>query len=123
MRSNLPPIAAVIVVNLRPFFRKTLAFAAVVALLVMRLSTFTDEYFVTPVEDAIFDIAFIAEDSPGEGKAPKVKPKNIFDFVLPPVEVVQTEVALPASPLTPTVCILCLKDVVPSIFIPPETLS
>jgi len=106
------------------FFRKFLALLVIAGLLSLRLSTLTEQVFVEPVEDAIFDVPFIAaEEIPGEGKPVKVKPKRAFDFVL----AVADELTLPGETLplqaNSVVVVLNLKDIHTDIFIPPETVS
>lgn len=102
-----------------------LSLVVIAALLSLRLSSLTDEVFVVPVEDAIFDVAFIAaEEGAAEGKPIKVKPKRAFDIImLAPVEELLRRGASPQLARTFAVAILNLKDIHSEIFIPPETFS
>lgn len=90
----------------------------------MRLSSLTEQMFVIPVEDAIFDVAFIAaENSPAGGKPVKVKPKRAFDLVLAQSMELRLHCGRPLPQTRPTSAILVLKDIRPEIFIPPEIIS
>lgn len=103
---------------------KILSLVVIAALLSLRLSSFTQEAFVVPVEDAIFDVAFIAaEDDPAEGKPIKVKPKRAFDIILASFEELPHHGERPQLTTTVTVAVLNLKDIHSEIFIPPETVS
>jgi hypothetical protein len=105
-------------------FSKLLSLVVIIALFAMRLSFLSEEVFVIPVEDAIFHVAFIAdEDSPSSTKILKVNAKRALDLLLLP----QEEVSQPAEPpqplLKPACCVLILKDIAAEIFIPPEVVS
>lgn len=103
-----------------PLYR-LLALTLIAALLALRLSSFTEQVFVEPVEDAIFDVAFIAaEDGAGSAKPIKVKTKRAMEIVLSPVEVLHQYGDRPQLPKAPRVPQLALKDIRPEIFIPPE---
>jgi hypothetical protein len=104
-----------------PFFR-LLALSMVLLLLAMRLGSFTEEIFVTPVEDAIFDVAFIS-DVDHNFPTKVIKSQRSLDCDLP-----SCELSAPPQPLIPAV----LPEHVPSlfpdenpreIFIPPEGFS
>jgi hypothetical protein len=104
--------------------RKALALFVIVALLSLRLSGLTERVFVVPVEDAIFDVAFITtEESPVEGKPLKVKPKRALEIVLTPVDVVLIRGERPQPWWTAVDIILTLQGLRTEIFIPPETLA
>ena len=106
------------------FLRKLLSLFVIVALVSLRLSTFTEQAFIEPVEDALFDVAFIASDeTPEEGKLLKAKPKRAFDIVLATSQdIVPVVAGLPALPV-PFVAELSLDDILAEIFIPPEAIS
>lgn len=98
-----------------------LAFALVLVLLTVRLGSYTDETFTTPIEDVLFDVAFIAatEDS-SKAKPPIFKPKRAFDFAycgdvgLLPAYVPTVAELIPHSPFRG------FAEVYLDIFVPPE---
>ena len=104
---------------------KILSLVVIAALLSLRLSSFSEVAFVVPVEDAIFDVAFIAaEDGATAGKPIKVKLKRAFDIIM----LVQVEEPFQHGgrlhlTATCSVAVLNLKDIHSEIFIPPETVS
>ena len=64
------------------------AFVMALVLLTVRFGTYSDELFVTPVEDAIFDVAFVVADAEGkQTKPPAIKSKQALDCVLLPDQV------------------------------------
>lgn len=108
-------------VAFHPLSHRLLALTLIVALLALRLSSFTEQVFVEPVEDAIFDVPFIAaEDGAGSAKPIKVKTKRAIEIVLTPAEVLHQYGDWPQLPKAPRVPHLALKDIRPEIFIPPE---
>jgi len=113
-----------VAVRYSSIFRKILSLVVIAALLSLRLSSFTEEQFVTPVEDTLFEIPFIAaEGSTAEGKPLKVKPKRAFDIILDPVEGLDQQGERPHPTTTTAVAVLNLKDIHSEIFIPPEVIS
>lgn len=105
-------------------FLKILSLVVISALLSLRLSSFSEDLFVVPVEDAIFDAAFIAaEDSPTDGKPKKVNSKRGFDIMLFPIEELRHDDEWSQLTRTSVVTVLNLKDIHSKIFIPPETVS
>jgi hypothetical protein len=110
-----------VTVNCRSVFKKILSLVVIIALLSLRLSLLTEEVFVTPVEDAVFDIPFIAaEDGATEGKPPKVKPKRAFDLMLIPAVEPRAHGDTPLTVVRPALALLAPKDILSEIFIPPE---
>jgi len=110
--------------HIKSFFGKTLAFIVIVALISMRLGTWSEDAFAIPVQDAIFHIAFIAADAqPVSTKALKVTAKQCLDFILLPSGPVSPLVQQPQLFLLPAVCSLIVKDISAEIFIPPEGVS
>lgn len=108
--------------GLSHYFRKLLSLTLIFALLALRLSSFSEQAYVEPVEDAIFDVAFIAaEDSAGEGKPIKVKTKRALDLALCSIDALPHHPNRPQPPASPKVPVLILKDIHSEIFIPPES--
>lgn len=106
------------------FLRKILSLVVIAALLSLRLSSLTPEVFVIPVEDAIFEIPFIAaECSSPEGKPSKTKPKRAPDIILAPLAELEQRAGRPQPSPIPVTATLTLKDVHAEIFIPPEAIS
>ena len=113
-----------VIVRRHSFPLKILSLVVIAALLSLRLSSFTEEAFVVPVEDAIFDVAFIAaEDDPAEGKPIKVKPKRAFDIILAAFAELHHHGERPQLMTTFAAAVLDLKDIHTEIFIPPEVVS
>jgi len=102
---------------------KILSLAVIITLLSLRMSTFTEEIFIVPVEDAIFDVAFIAEETSAEAKSFKVKVKKLLEFTLVPPTRGLAGIGLPQNSPTATIPVLVLMDLVADIFIPPESIS
>jgi hypothetical protein len=104
---------------------KVFALVVVAAFFSLRLSTFSTEVFVVPVEDAIFDVAFIADETGGAAKKPlKIKTKRAIDHcTLVPAENFVQPGELPVPHTPPLTIALELKDIRTEIFIPPETCS
>jgi hypothetical protein len=100
--------------------KKILSLLVVVALLSLRLGSLTDEIFATPVEEAIFDCAFIAEENHTEGKSIKVKPKRMFEIVLTSVDAIHPHIETPEPVKRAVVPVLVLQEFPFEIFIPPE---
>ena len=110
--------------RVKAVFYKVLAFSVIVALLSMRLYFLSDEFFVVPVENAIFGVAFIADnDSPTSGSTLKAKHKSCSDIVLIPAEQICYFIPQITVKLISPVTELILRDITAEIFIPPETLS
>lgn len=110
--------------QLQKIASKILALLVIVALLGMRLSTFTADMFITPVEDAIFDTAYIvADDDSCTGKLLKAKTKRGFDILLHPTEELGRQYESPQAIAKPSTSVLQLKGILSEIFIPPEIIS
>jgi len=101
---------------------KYLAALLVVTLLTLRLGSFCDEVFVTPVQDNLFGVTFIAAETDGEGRPPlSLKGAASLVWVVEPVT--EVHVVLLESlfqPSAPQGLQLQLFPV--DIFIPPESL-
>jgi len=99
---------------------KYLAALLVITLLTMRLGSFCDEVFVTPVQDNLFGVTFIAAETDGEGRPPLcLKGAASLLWVVEPVT--ELHIVLqesPSQPSTPQGLQLQLFPV--DIFIPPE---
>ena len=103
---------------------KLLSLVLIAALIGLRLSSFTEEVFVVPVEDALFDVPFIAaDDGTNETKPLKVKPKRVFDITLSPVVELRPRGEQPLPSFPPATTVLNLKEIHFEIFIPPESIS
>lgn len=104
---------------------KIFALVVAAAFLSLRLSTFSTEIFVVPVEDAIFDVAFIADETGGASKKPlKIKTKRAIDHcTLVPAENLAQPTELPGPQTLSLTTALELKDNRAEIFIPPEARS
>jgi hypothetical protein len=104
---------------------KVFALVVVAAFLSLRLATFSTEIFVVPVEDAIFDVAFIADETGGAAKKPlKIKTKRAVDHcTLVPAENFAQPGELTVPHTSPLTAVLELQDIRTEIFIPPETRS
>jgi hypothetical protein len=100
--------------------KKILSLLVVAALLSLRLGSLTDEIFATPVEEAIFDCAFIAEENHTEGKSIKVKAKRMFELILTSVDAIQPHIEIPEPAERAVVPVLLPQDIPFEIFIPPE---
>lgn len=100
---------------------RILAFSMILVLLSVRLGSFGEELFVTPVEDAIFDVAFVSVDDNGpQTKPAAIKYKGTLDCDLP-----QGDISVPGPVsinvvLSPYVPAWSPRDLVSDIFIPPE---
>lgn len=100
---------------------RVMAFSMILVLLTVRLGSLSKDVFVTPVEDAIFDVSFVSTAD----KGPQAKPlfvnlKYVLDCDLP-----QDEVSIPGLfpffvAQTPCVPVFSPHEVVFEIFIPPE---
>ena len=107
----------------RRFVLKVLALVVVAAFLTLRLANLSTEIFVIPVEDAIFAVAFIADETGGGSKKPpKIKIKRAIDYChLCPAEAPpQPGERLLLQPWRPPAGTGPL-DVRTEIFIPPES--
>jgi len=100
---------------------RLLAFVMALVLLTVRFGTYSDELFVTPVEDAIFDVAFVVADAEGkQTKPPAIKSKQVLDCVLLPDQVAAPRPVM-ALPLPPEhTAPFFFDDVAGEIFVPPE---
>jgi len=115
-------------VNLRTMLKPTacmrcLAAVLVSTLLTVRLGCFTEEVFVTPVEDCLFDSAFIAAGDEGQGKLRNfLKASASLDgepgWAPLPAVILHESVSRPQRP--PALLTGSYPD---DIFIPPESLS
>ncbi len=117
MMVAIPPSRAPL---LRPLGR-ALAFGLILVLLAVRLGTLTEEVLVTPIEAAIFGVAFIVDaekDLPFKLLANKVKCQ--FDRVVPQGQSPLCAL-LPARTLKlEHIPVFLPRDLVADIFIPPE---
>jgi hypothetical protein len=105
-------------------FSKVLSLVVIGALFAMRLSFLSEELFVTPVEDAIFHNAFIAdEDNPFPAKILKANAKRALDVILLPTEEVSQPAAPPQPLFKPEYCVLIIEGISAEIFIPPEAIA
>lgn len=100
---------------------RSVAFCMVFVMLIVRLGTFSEELFVTPVEDAIFDVAVVETGNQNPQTRPlAVKHKGFLDCDLPRF-VIAVRAPLPATPLVSfRLPLLSPLDVAFEIFIPPE---
>lgn len=104
---------------------KVFALVVAAAFFSLRLSNLSTEIFVVPVEDAIFAVAFIADETGGAAKKPlQIKTKRAIDHctLIPAENFVQPgELPVPQTP--PLAIALELEDIRTEIFIPPEVRS
>lgn len=100
---------------------RLLAFCMIVCLLTARLGTLTEEVLVTPIEDAIFDIAFISDAGNSQPFSLVVnKAKSQFECVIPQSQV-PVQALLPAVAVKPEhVPVFSPRELTADIFIPPE---
>lgn len=102
---------------------RALAFMMILVLLTVRLGSFGEQVFVTPVETAIFDIASVTDNHNNPHAKPSaLKYKCTLDCVLS-----QTDLSLPNPfqvPLSPSAHIPSFfpREIGFEIFIPPEAL-
>lgn len=100
---------------------RVLAFSMILVLLSVRLGSFGEELFVTPVEDAIFDVAFVSVDDNGpQTKPAAIKYKGALDCDLPQGGISVPGPVLTNAVLSPYVPAWSPRDLVFDIFIPPE---
>jgi len=100
---------------------RLLALSMVLLLLTIRLGSFTEETFVTPVEDAIFDVAFIS-DVDHSLPTKVIKSQRALDCDLPSSKVSTPPRTLILA-LLPAYVPVFLPDEIPrEIFVPPEGL-
>jgi len=99
---------------------KSLAAVLVLTLLTMRIGCFCDEVFVTPVQDSLFGVVFMATETDGEGKLPLyLKGTANQVWVVEPVvdgEVILIESTCRTKPQPG----LLLRQFPAEVFIPPE---
>jgi hypothetical protein len=100
---------------------QSLAFCMILVLMTVRLGNFSEEMFVTPVANAIFDVVFISADDLGSpAKGQTLKLKFSVDCALRQCEVIlQKPVLAPAVP-SAFVPLFAPNEVAFEIFIPPE---
>ena len=103
--------------------RKIFSLFLVFALFTLRLGSFSEERFITPVEDALFDRMFIAEDSPLEGKPKKANTKQVMDVLLDAPQTACVFVEKIAQTAIPFVNHFIPRITASEIFIPPESLA
>ena len=108
---------------LRPLAR-ALAFGLILVLLAVRLGTLTEEVLVTPIEDAIFGVAFIVDaEKERLSKLLVNKVKCQFDCVVPQGQS-PVGALLPAGTVKPEhIPAFLPRDLVADIFIPPEEVA
>lgn len=103
----------------RPLAR-VLAFCMILVLLVVRMGSFSEEVFVTPVEDAIFDVAFISADEAGPQTKLLIKSKRALECDLLQYEVPEVPSVQVIMVLSRHVPEFFPEDITREIFIPPE---
>lgn len=111
-------------VLLRPQVRllfRILASGMILVLLCVRLGSLREEVFSTPVEDAIFYVAFVST----ENKWPQTRPMAIKYKSVLDCNLQQYEMSIPcpvptAALLWPYIPLYSPRDVAFEIFIPPE---
>jgi hypothetical protein len=104
-----------------PLFR-LLAFSIALLLLTVRLGSFTEEAFVTPVQDAIFDVAFIS-DADHSLPTKVIKSQRSLDCDLPLCQASAPPQVLILAVLPVYVPPLSSDENPCEIFIPPEGFS
>lgn len=109
--------------NRRSILKKTLSLIVIALLLSLRLGSFAEEIFTTPVEDALFHKVFIAEDNLLKGKLIKAKPNLAFEVTVDPPDLIVSVIEKVGQQDSPFVSDLILEDILSRIFIPPEVLS
>ena len=109
--------------NRFPNLKKTLSLVVVAMLLSLRLGSLTEEVFTTPIEEALFDVVFIAEDNPLEGKVIKAEQNPPFEIPVNPSYIKFIVIDKLGLNYSPFVSDLIFKDILSKIFIPPELLS
>lgn len=101
---------------------KCFALILIVTLVTMRLGCFSDEVFVTPVEDCLFDEVFIAAEDTGKSRAPLLlKGQVLLDWHLSHPAELQAPVLEPVTRALP-IPVLLVRLFPEEIFIPPESL-
>ncbi len=100
---------------------RVLAFSMILVLLAVRLGSFSEEAFITPIEDAIFDVAFVSADE----KGPQTKPQAVKSKRALECDVLHYDVPMPRPVLTTAVRPMHVPTFFPEevafeIFIPPE---
>jgi hypothetical protein len=108
---------------MRRFFfpLRFLAFFLVLVLLTVRLGSYADETFATPIEDVIFDVAFIAAaEGSGQTKPPLFKPKRAADLAFCETDALIPAYLPPVAVLTPHTPFRSWLDVCLDIFVPPD---
>lgn len=103
--------------------RKIFSLFLIVALFALRLGSFSAERFIMPVEDALFDRMFIAEDSPLEGKPQKANIKQVLEIPLDAPQTACIFVERTAQTAIPFVNHFLPRIAASEIFIPPENLA
>jgi hypothetical protein len=107
----------------RPLAR-LLACSMILVLLTVRLGSYREQVFITPVEDAIFDVAFVcAADKNSQTKPLTIKHKCTFDCDLPQYLGALSRLDPVALLLSAYVPVCSPHEVAFDIFIPPETLA
>lgn len=103
---------------------RALAFSMILVLLTVRLGSLSEELFVTPVEDALFDTAFVnAADKGPLDKPLAAKYKCALECDLPQYQVsVISPLHLPVTP-SASVQIFSPQGNAFKIYIPPESSS
>jgi hypothetical protein len=100
---------------------RALAFNLIMVLLVVRLGTLTEEVLITPIEDAIFGVAFIVDaEKERPSKLLVNKAKYQLECLVPQGQIT-AGVLLPTVSVKPEhVPVFSPRDLVTDIFIPPE---
>lgn len=107
-----------------PLPLRILALTLITVLLAVRFGSYTEQVFVTPTEDILFDVPFMTTDnSDHPGITLKVKPKRVFECELLTI----VEFRVPAENLDsgqrPVMVVNHPLGLPSEIFIPPEALS
>lgn len=100
-------------------FSKVLAFSLVLVLLTLRLGSFSQETFVQPVQDVIFQTAHISEETT-KSKPSALKPKRATGEVIASGAQLLVHFFPLETRLTPCLPYQPLPEVYLDIFIPPD---
>ena len=109
--------------NSHSLVNKFLSLMVVFMLLSLRLGSFTEEIFITPVQDALFHQVFVAEGLPFEGKPIKAKLNLVFIVPITPPDATESSAIESVQQDTMYMSQLILSDILSEIYIPPESFS
>lgn len=100
---------------------RALAFGLILSLLVARLGSLTEEALVTPIEDAIFGVAFMIDaEEEHLCKTFVNKAKSQLDSTIPQGQIPPVALIPALTIKTEHVPLFLPRDLVADIFIPPE---